>query len=134
MPNSGGNIILQGNARAPKPNPLKSSNRTVGIGVAMNTPEEPRNCGRLDAYSMDIQAINSNVEYYGGHTSVDIDMKIRTHITGESALSGSKALGNFEDFMRDIAILNEIKKSDHIGVKDLWEKIQVFLTLTEKDK
>lgn len=128
--------ILQGhvsNVKAPKPNPIKKQPTRLPINMGTSAmAEEPRNCGKLDAYSMDIQAINSSVEYYGGHTSVDIDMKIRTHITGESALSGSKALGNFEDFMRDIAILNNIKKSEHPGVEDLWKQIQEFLVLTDK--
>jgi len=145
MASKGGEIRMHGDAmKAPKPNPLKQNKLSVSGQLHMGPTgatlaEKPASCGKLDAYGMDIQHINSSVEYYGGHTNVDIDMKIRTfmsgpHLSTEAALGGSKALGNFEDFMRDIAILNEIKKSDHAGVEDLWNQIQEFLALTKKDK
>lgn len=92
--------------------------------------DSPRNCGDLDAYGLYIRAINTNLDHYGEHTEISIHMELGSFNLHDNP--ASKNIQNFETFLKDLMILNQIKKADHPGVIEQWEKMQVLLELTKK--
>jgi len=95
--------------------------------------DSPKNCGNLDAYGLYIRSIHTNLDHFGEHTEIAIVMELGSFNLHDNP--ASKNIQNFETFLKDVYILNKIKKAKHPGVIEQWEKMQVLLELTtKKDK
>ncbi len=92
--------------------------------------ESPRNCGDLDAYGFYIRSINTNMEHFGEHTDISITMELGSFKTRGGVASNN--IKSFEQFLEDLSKLNQIKNSDQVAVKSLWEQMQTILALTKK--
>ena len=93
-------------------------------------PDTPRNCGDLDAYGLFIRSINTNLDHFGGHTEMTINMELGAF--NKDGQSGSGNVRNFEMFLKDLTTLNKIKKSKHPGIVSQWGQLQTLLILSTK--
>lgn len=104
---------------------------SMPTGGAQIQADSPRNCGDLDGYGLFIRSISTDLEHYGGHHDVKISMELGAVKTSDDR-SASRDVRNLEAFLKDINILNQIKKAEHPGIEDLWKQLQTLLILTEE--
>lgn len=100
-------------------------------GLQSGQIEIDRQPESLAGYGLSIQAINSSVEHYGGSHDISIDMHLKSYGRDGDASTTYK---KFESFLKDIEILSKVKRSDHPGVQEQWDKIQTLIALIDEDE